>query len=201
MEVSVNDIASKIMESEAGPTLSLGLNLKVSISELLQALQQFQQKSQPVLSQPKPKANMMPLESKELAPAVQPGLVAHARGHPPGDSHTVPSPGQQPPSAEDAKPAATVPTVITQPSAWPAAAQNITWDNEIADLQPGREDYTSKCRWEPTNSSRKWILLDEALVANLKTTRLKWQPLLQKAPTGNTDAAVAEATSGFIEMA
>jgi hypothetical protein len=36
-----------------------------------------------------------------------------------------------------------VPTVVTtQPSAWPSAGQNITWENEITDLQPGRETLT-----------------------------------------------------------
>lgn len=174
MEVSVNDIASKIMESEAGPALCLSYSLKLPINELLQALQQFQQKSrEPVIAPPKVKATP---ELKELAPAMQPGLVAAARPPAPFDA-------TQPPPTEEPKP--NMPAVMTQPSAWPSAGQNITWENEIADLHPGRD--VDQHRWETTASSKKWTLPDEdALLQKLLVERCTWVPLVHKAPTQRT---------------
>lgn len=152
--------------------LSLGVILNVPISELLQALQQFQQKSGEPVDAPPPKAVAPEPKAAavaHLAPAMAPGLVA------------APVPPAAKPAAE-APPTATPAAAVSTP-AWPPAS-NITWESEIADLQPHREDYAAKCRWEPIQASQKWILPDEgSLIQNLNIKRLKWEPLGHKAPT------------------
>lgn len=161
LEVNVSDIASKIVESEAGPVINLGVSLKLSVSELLQALQQYH------------KDTVEPTEAAVLA-AVPPG--------------PVPRPAEPLGFTED-KPGA---LVLTQLTSGLSDVQNITWDNPIADLQAGREEFAAvKCRWEPIPSSKNWILSDEApLVQNLKIKGLRCSPLAKKTPT----AKVGECT-------
>jgi len=179
LDVNVKDIVSKIEESDAGPVINLGISVKLSISELLQALQQYQQKSHDPAMVPAPQVNGATLL---LAPAPN-----------------IPSPMAPPafsPSAD----------TWEQPNTAAAMhfAENITWDTEISQLQPGHGDYASKWaeqkadegsvlptlqpgQWEPLSSSRKWTLSDEApLLRNLRVTRLKAVPLVQKAPTPKT---------------
>lgn len=185
-EVCLNDIASKIIDSEAGPQINLGLCLKVSVAELLQTLQQFQQKSKEI-PPPAPKAKAEPKEAElafykqkaeaSLAAAVPTGLVTPAPA-PPAPSPTGPAPGTAQPAqaAEDSK---GLPEARAAPK-----LETMTWEREIVELQPGREEYTAKSRWETASSTKNWILNDEAVLLNtLKISRLKSTPLLPKGPS------------------
>lgn len=168
--------------------LKLGVSLNLPVMELLQALQQFQHKSPKPA--PAPKAKQQELRETAIQAPQQPGLV-HPRPPGPGDPDEVaPPPPSQPPTAEDGKQM----QAMTHPSyhANPSANQNMTWDSDIGDLQPGPTDYASIRRWEPTSSSRQWVLPEEtSLIQSLKIQRFKWTPLPPKVPSQH-DAGLAD---------
>jgi hypothetical protein len=200
LEVASSDIIAKIVDNEGVSSLSMGLSFKLPIAELLQALASCQamQKQLTPSQAVKPKVEAAPPVAMQQP--MQPGLVASVPqstippGPPSSASPTAPSPPASTPSEELAKDAPSASSVATAPPP-DQPSSSVTWTTPLDKLQPIREEYTSKSRWEP--SSNKWELLEEASLSTVTIQRFEKQPLAKKAPTLEDPQAPKKAEQAF----
>ena len=120
---------------------------------------------------------------------------------PPVTAEPSPAPPVPPPTAaEESKPVPTpapekekaAPSAATWPT-WEHYLQNkstqvnqdITWDSDLSELSPNRDNYVIQAKWQCVNESR--CKLAESEIRNLTITRLKKKQLAQKVPTPAVD--------------
>lgn len=187
---------------DALPKLRMSLGIEITISELIKALGTFQRdnpSSGPLAKQPAAE-NQHALPPHPSSGPMIPGLQGETSAHQAAAPVATGLSAQQL-MAQDrlgkqaAGPGTNEVSAVTGAGNSLAAQpqirevrvmQTVTWDNEIADLQPGYEEYMKRTKWEPIDPAHSpiWFLHDDACLRNFTPIPLQPPPLVKKLPVG-----------------